>query len=226
MAFFSDIKAAADVQRIKHGGTAKLSLSQVTCLIVNMADARKNLPERQFNEVYKLYRKFRKATTKIPMDMYAYTQTAVKIIKMFDAIAPYERYSGGNELEISFMMDEIRAEADKGEEDEFDTEDREYMAYIIKESASFVKLSEEDAKNVVRLLKCNNENGKKKAIELFDSIAMKTLAETASEYAAFKISYISGLLVPNGVISKEESDELSRKYNEIFLKKLQKKLKN
>lgn len=80
MAFFSDLKAAADVQRIKHGGTAKLSLSQITCLIVNMADARKNLPERQFNEVYKLYRKIRKATTKIQMDMHTYTQTAAKII--------------------------------------------------------------------------------------------------------------------------------------------------
>lgn len=32
----------------------------------------------------------------------------IKIIKKFDAIAPYEKYSGGNEIEFSFMMDDIR----------------------------------------------------------------------------------------------------------------------
>lgn len=225
MSFFSDLKAAANVQRIKHGGTARLSLSQVTCLIVNMTDARKNLPERQFNEVYGLYRQFRKATTKIPMDKRTYTETAVKIIKIFDAIAPYERYSGGNELEMSFMMDDIRQEAKKSEEEEFDEEDRECIAYIIKESAtsSLVKLSEEDAKNVLRLVRCNYKYGKTKTLELFDSIAMKMLADTNSIFVTLKISYISGILISSGVISREEANELNQRYTEFVIKKQQDK---
>ena len=40
------------------------------------------------------------------MDLYL--DTAVKIIKQFDEIAPYEKYSGGNEIEFSFLMAEIR----------------------------------------------------------------------------------------------------------------------
>lgn len=223
MAFFSDLKAAADVQRIKHGGTARLSLSQITCLIVNMTDAKRNLPERQFDEVHGLYRQFRKATTKTPMDRHTYTDTAVKIIKMFDAIAPYERYSGGNELEMSFMMEDIRQEAKKSEEEEFDAEDRECIAYIIKESATspLVKLSEEDAKNVLRLVKCNYKYGKIKTLELFDSIAMKMIAETDSVFVTLKISYISGILVSSGVISEEESNELSQRYIGFAIKKQQ-----
>ena len=33
--------------------------------------------------------------------------TAVKIIKSFDEIAPYEKYSGGSEIEFSFLMEDI-----------------------------------------------------------------------------------------------------------------------
>ena len=42
------------------------------------------------------------------IDIDGYYDTAIQIIKRFDAIAPYEKYSGGNELEYSFMMEELR----------------------------------------------------------------------------------------------------------------------
>ena len=108
MGLFSDLKAMNDLQRIKHGGVGKLSLSQITCFIVNMSDAKKNLSAKEYDAIYGLYKKLRKCTTKMAMDMKGYTDTAVEIIKMFDKIAPYEKYSGANEIEISFMMNEIR----------------------------------------------------------------------------------------------------------------------
>lgn len=108
MSIFSDVKAAKDVQRIKSGGTASLSISQITNLLVNLPDAQKNLTHEDFRKVYSLYHELRKCKIKMQIDIDGYYDTAIQIIKRFDAIAPYEKYSGGNELEYSFMMEELR----------------------------------------------------------------------------------------------------------------------
>lgn len=122
MGFIADIKAMKYVTRIKNGGKAKLSISQITCLITNMTDAQKSLSHSEFESVYALYKELRKCNTKIEMDKYGYIDTAVKIIKKFDEIAPYEKYSGGNEFEFSFMMDDIRETS--GESDIFNMRKR------------------------------------------------------------------------------------------------------
>lgn len=108
MGIISGIQAISGVQKIKNGGMAKLSISQVTSLIINLPDAQKNLSKEEYNGVYSLFRQMEKCTTKMPMNMDLYLDTAVKIIKQFDEIAPYEKYSGGNEIEFSFLMAEIR----------------------------------------------------------------------------------------------------------------------
>jgi len=41
MDFVADINAMKDITYIKTGGRAKLSMSQITCLITNMSDTRK-----------------------------------------------------------------------------------------------------------------------------------------------------------------------------------------
>ena len=103
----SDIKAMGDVQKIKNGGIANLSTAQIVNLIINLPDARAKLSEEEYSQIHELYKEMRKCTTKIPMDMNFYCDTAVKIILEFDKIAPYEKYSGGNEIEFSFMMADI-----------------------------------------------------------------------------------------------------------------------
>lgn len=110
MGIISDIKAVIDVQRIKGGGTAMLSISQIVNLLINLPDATKNLSPREYEQVHALYKEMRKCKTKLPTDIEAYISTAIKIIKEFDKIAPYEKYSGGNEIEFSFMMTDIRGE--------------------------------------------------------------------------------------------------------------------
>lgn len=108
MGLFSDIKAVKDVQKLKQGGQANLSISQVVNLITNMPDAQKNLSNKEFEQVYSLYKQMRKCSTKIPVNLDGYFDMALEIIQRFDSIAPYEKYSGGNEIEFSFLMDKIR----------------------------------------------------------------------------------------------------------------------
>ena len=217
MGFIGDIKAIKGVTRIKSGGTAKLSISQITCLITNMPDARKNLSNSEFESVYALYKELRKCNTKMEMDTDGYVDTAVKIIKKFDEIAPYEKYSGGNELEFSFMMDDIREFSDesnifnvqKRKEIVFDEEDKKYMDYIMEQSSG--QVNQDDARDIMRVIYYNHEFGKAEALREFDIIANKIIDKNGLA-AMYKIPFMSGLLYPNGVVTKEESDELSRKY--------------
>lgn len=109
MGVFSDIKAMSDLQKIKsRGGKAKLSISQIVNLIVNMSDAQRNLPPEQFKLVYAFYTLCRQSKTKIKMDYDGYLDTASKLILRFDEIAPYEKYSGNGEVETQMMLEEIR----------------------------------------------------------------------------------------------------------------------
>lgn len=99
----------SDLQRIKRfGGYAKLSVSQIVNLIVNMSDAQRNLPPEQFKLVYAFYTLCRQSKSKVKMDFDGYLDTASKIILRFDEIAPYEKYSGNGEVETQLMLEEIR----------------------------------------------------------------------------------------------------------------------
>lgn len=224
MGLFSDLKAMNDLQRIKHGGVGKLSLSQITCFIVNMLDAKKNLSAKEYDSIYGLYKKLRKCTTKMAMDMKGYTDTAVEIIKMFDKIAPYEKYSGANEIEISFMMNEIRSEAEESIPAEmiFDDEDKKYMKYLMDGSSGI--LDRQGAEKLLMILKCNYEYGKIKALELLDRMALKMIEAEGLNALAFKLPFMTETLVKNGVISKEEAITLNNKYNDLCMRKMQDKV--
>lgn len=224
MGLFSDLKAMNDLQQIKHGGVGKLSLSQITCFIVNMPDAKKNLSAKEYDSIYGLYKKLRKCTTKMAMDMKGYTDTAVEIIKMFDRIAPYEKYSGANEIEISFMMNEICSEAEESIPAEmiFDDEDKKYMKYLMDGSSGI--LDRQGAEKLLMILKCNYDNGKTKALELLDRMALKMIEAEDLNTLAFKLPFMTETLVKNGVISKEEAITLNNKYNDLCMRKMQDKV--
>ena len=224
MGLFSDLKAMNDLQQIKHGGVGKLSLSQITCFIVNMPDAKKNLSAKEYDAIYGLYKKLRKCTTKMAMDMKGYTDTAVEIIKMFDRIAPYEKYSGANEIEISFMMNEICSEAEESIPAEmiFDDEDKKYMKYLMDGSSGI--LDRQGAEKLLMILKCNYDNGKTKALELLDRMALKMIEAEDLNTLAFKLPFMTETLVKNGVISKEEAITLNDKYNDLCMRKMQDKV--
>lgn len=230
MGLISDAKAIADLQKIKAGGTAMLSISQITNLIINLPDGKRNLLPEQFNDVYNLYKQMRKCKTKIPMDMDGYMDTAVKIIKEFDKIAPYEKYSGGNEIEFSFLMQDIRKEPapiNKNIQDELiDLVDRsgnsknDYINYLTQNG--YCNISRDIAKAFLGVLILFNTHGKTEALNKLDSLIKSWINSSTVDMASllFSVSFLCGTLLPNGVTSKEESDEISKKYSDMIIEKM------
>lgn len=220
MGFIDDIKAINAIACIKSGGTAKLSISQIACLITNMPDAKKNLSSEKFNDVKLLFNEFRKCNTKLEMDVYEYLETAKKIILQFDAIAPYEKYGGGNEVEYSFMLEDMRKEASQQNtiyatktKDIFLTEeDQEYIDLIVKESTG--NINQEDAKDFIKILYSSMNYGKSEALMDFDNLYDKFVAKYNYYNVMIKVYFLSGLLYSNNILTKEESDEISKKYSD------------
>lgn len=216
MGFFSDMKAMKDISRIKSGGSAKLSISQITCLITNMPDAQKNLSKEEFNAVYALYKEMRGCKTKVQMDMDGYLNTALKIIKRFDAIAPYEKYSGGNESEFAFMMEDLR----KTDENSvfLDKEALEYADYLVNSTDGLI--TPYYAQELVKVIYHYHNYGKRSALNEFDSLAQRIINENVEAKAIFIISNMAGILYPNGVLSKDESENISKKYSDLIVRKM------
>ncbi len=107
MGIISDAKAIKDVQKIKKGGKAKLSVAQITGLTINLMDANNNLSKKDYKKVEELFQKLRQDDKKVEMDIEDYVSTVVDIIRKFDRIAPYEKYGGLEETEEfkAFMKD-------------------------------------------------------------------------------------------------------------------------
>lgn len=84
------IKAMNDVQRIKNfGGTAKLSYSQIVCLICNSQDAQKNLTAEEFAQFQAVFKNYRAETKCATVDMNGYIQMCQVIIRTFEKYFPY-----------------------------------------------------------------------------------------------------------------------------------------
>lgn len=108
MDYFSAMQAITAIQTIKNGGVADLSLAQISNCIINLPDADHNLSRVEFEKVYSLFLKYQRETAKKTYNISSYTETTIAIIRTFDAIAPYELYSGGDPGEFSTLLKEIR----------------------------------------------------------------------------------------------------------------------
>lgn len=213
MGIFSDIKAIKDVQKIKDGkSTANLSISQITGLITNMTDARNNLSVEEFKEVYDLFNKLRSCNTKMKMNLEGYLETCMDIIKKFDAIAPYEKYSGGNEMEFSFLMNDIRKSSASNIENTqtFSKEELDYINTMVSSSNGMI--DESDAKDLMKVLKLYAISGKEKVLEEFEVVAKKIIDRSGAVMSISKISFLLGVLNSNGVVDVNEMNRLSEKY--------------
>ena len=149
------------------------------------------------------------------MDLNGYYETATYIIKKFDAIAPYEKYSGGNELEFSFLMEEIRNDSNKKDicKDISKKEDLEYIDYILKNSMGMI--NKEDATDFMDVLHTCTDFGKEKALEEFDSVVNKIIKRSDPVMVISSVSYLLGILNSNQVINKKEVNCLGDKYEAI-----------
>ena len=206
MGLFSDILAISNVQKIKNGKTAKLSMSQITGLITNMTDARNNLNIEDFQKVYKLFLELRKCTTKLELNYENYIEVAIDIIKKFDKIAPYEKYSGGNELEFSFFMKDIR----ESQNYEFNMEESNYIEYILTSSNNIIDV--EDAEEFINVLRAYSQQGKTKAIDEFDFLAQKITERNDIAKSTAKVSFLLGVLNANNIIDENEMSIMKKQF--------------
>ena len=231
MGLFSGVSTIRALKKISAGGEAKLSIAQITSLVVNMLDAKNNLSSEEFEEVYYLYNKLKKETEKLPMNQEMYITVAKKIIAGFDAKAPYEKYGGGDKREMSLLLKEVRSEGNKrnasgtqGKAKNYNLskEEKEYVEYMLRQSDGAITRS--DAIRMMKIFDLGHTESKAAALREFDSLASEIIND--SDYSTrgvltktYRISYLAGMLFPNGVLTKDESDALAKKYSDIITQK-------
>ena len=225
MSIFSDYRALSELKKLKKGEIANLSISQIVNIIINLLDAKKNLSQEQYKNVHMLYNEYRKCNTKLQLTMNGYLNIAIKLIKSFDRIAPYEKYSGGNELEFSFMMQDIRSEVNSQnikEElnnlvDMYGDSNDENINYFVENG----KISWDNAKAFVGILISYDRYGKEEAIRRF-KLYVDYLINAAGENYGRKleprgtVAVLCGALAANNILSKDESNLLSKHYSDMF----------
>lgn len=264
MGLFSGIKAMRKLAKIKSGGQETLSIADITNLIINLQDAKQNLPNDQFIVVHSLFHALQKCHTSMKMDLAGYYEEATTIIGIFNQVAPYEKYSGMEKTEALFFMEDIRplleelkpksdallngirasnpelnkyfSEKEKDIEilltelvnSRKQKEDEEYIDYIVQ-NGHFIK--REHAKAFYGVLIANYIYGKDKALELMDRLFMKWINAVTIEsinkpteesiYSPENhIAFFCGILLPNGVVTKEESNRLSETYSNRWIERL------
>lgn len=111
MGLFSGMQAAGAIRRLKKGGTASLSYSQVANLIIDLFAAKNLLPKQQFDAVYALYRTYQADKVKVRVDNAGYEEMAMQVLKRLDRIAPYETYGAGHEDALRPLLEKVRAES-------------------------------------------------------------------------------------------------------------------
>ena len=110
MGIFDGMQALKAVQGLKAGKPARLSIAQITDLLVNLPDAQKNLSKEENDALWIYYQIAKKDKQKIDIpDINEYYRIAVQLIKYFDKVAPYEKYSGNYSPEFRLLVDAIRA---------------------------------------------------------------------------------------------------------------------
>jgi hypothetical protein len=102
---FDTAKSLTALKKIKNGGEAKLSYSQIINLIINMGSVLKRLPSDQRNAISDKYDYYRKMKQKHMMDLDGYCEACSEIIADLDSIAPYDQYCccGADELELNIL---------------------------------------------------------------------------------------------------------------------------
>ena len=110
MGLFGNMLVAMELRKLNGGRTAMLSTAQITRMITNMPDAQKNLSQEEFEQVYILFQKLSSDTVKKKMDLDGYYDEACRIIRLFDALAPYEKYTDGDPIKIMIMLLQLEKE--------------------------------------------------------------------------------------------------------------------
>jgi len=94
MGLLSGISAMRKLEKLKAGGKEKLSIADITNLIINLPDGNRNLPINQFNAVYALFKALQKCRTALEMNLDGYYKQAAIIIGIFNQVVSAESELG------------------------------------------------------------------------------------------------------------------------------------
>lgn len=98
-------------------------------------------------------------------------------------------------------------------------QDEEYIMYLRNNNPADMYTRREDYVEFYKVLVEYLKNGKKAAVNRFENFASR-LVEDHPDDAIYILSYLCGALCANGIVTKEESDELSEKYRDMLLPKM------
>ena len=152
------------------------------------------------------------------MNYERYLQTAICIIKRFDVIAPYEKYSGGSEKEFSFFMNDIRTENthdNSVDDDLINNEKATYANQLVQQSNETINM--EDAIKFVEILHLYSVLGKDDTLIAFDEFVDNIVKKYEVIPSVAKVSFFMSVLNANGVITQNELDCMKENFtNEII----------
>lgn len=94
--------------------------------------------------------------------------------------------------------------------------DKKYISCLMENCP---EITQREAELFCDVLVENAKNGKAAALRAFNDFAQNQVGDDPI-HALCVISFLSGALVPNKVVSKEESDSISKYYRELYLSKL------
>lgn len=104
----NDTKAIINVQQMRiSGDSVHLSMSQIVMQIISLQDAKRYLPQEDFERVYALFYRTRKDKRCVKMDYPTYLKYCQHIICDFEEIAPYLLFDGNISQNLE-MRDQIR----------------------------------------------------------------------------------------------------------------------
>lgn len=96
MGFLSSKGTTRAIDRLKSGLSVleDLSIADIATITINMADAHRNLPHKQYMEVQEIYDELQKEKKKMPFSLDDYMHEWAAITLLFNSVAPFELYCG------------------------------------------------------------------------------------------------------------------------------------
>ncbi|MEA5003814.1 MAG: hypothetical protein VB081_09980 [Christensenella sp.] len=101
-------QAVENIQKIRSGKKARLSLAEITYCIISLEDAQACLSDDEFQQIQNIFLTFARSTDRKRYVLTDYLDACSRIIKAFEIVAPYEFYDGEDSIKFAQEPAEIK----------------------------------------------------------------------------------------------------------------------
>ena len=151
--------------------------------------------------------------------MEEYYVIAIDVIREFDKVAPYEMYSGGSQIETSFLLNEIRSHEEENRtvvsKKLQDTSNIDFSQFNVKEVADHIVNNSygiatfETAEKYARILVVRQVLGRDAAMKEFGKFLSDNRVHYDSVNACGMNSFYIGCLHSDGIINEAEMEKMT-----------------